>query len=258
MFNSKELFSVVEYSPTVFAKTERTSLHYTLTLFLHHKKEKSLLLLTSPGFQVSLAHETRSIETVIQIVFSDSLLDLFQIQAFRFMDAFLRQLSGCLLFSRAVQIQVKDSIVGLKTNAAFESVLQFLQIMKTLATASGALLLNKELSLPPALLPVAGIINKVRKYVMENYREQIKRSEVARIAGFSDNGFSRFFKQHMGLTFSDYVNTIRVEQASLLLQKSGDTILGVAYSCGFTTPRYFNEIFKRYKGMTPGEFRIKN
>ena len=258
MFNSKELFSVVEYSPTVFAKTERTSLHYALTLFLHHKKEKSLLLLTSPGFRVSIADETRSIETVIQIVFSDFLLDFFHTQAFSFIGKFLQKLTGCLLYSSAVWTQVKDSIVRLKTDSSFESTLQFLQIMKTLAMANDALLLNEKLSVPPGSSQAAIKMQKVKAYVMENYRNPISINEAAGIAGMSPRSFTRFFKQYASLTFVDYVNAIRVEQASRLLLKTDDTVWGVACSCGFSSPGYFSDVFRRYKGMTPGEFRIKN
>jgi AraC-like DNA-binding protein len=48
-----------------------------------------------------------------------------------------------------------------------------------------------------------------------------------------------------------------VSQAELLLLKVEDTITEIAYSCGFSSPCYFNEVFKRYKGVTPGELKAK-
>ena len=254
MINTNELFSVVEFSPTVFAKTKPTDMQYRLTLILR-KEEASLLFLSSPGFRPSFPDATNDIETIIQVVFSDFLLDLFLTNDFAVIGQFLRRLPGNLLFSPAGLMQVKDSIIRLRKERGFESTLLFLNVMKALATANDPTMQKEEEPRLAGLSQAANKINKVKNYVKENYRNRITISEIACIAGFSANSFSRFFKQHTGMNFVDYVNGIRVEAASRLLQKTDDTVLGIAYSCGFNTPCYFDDVFRRHKGMTPGEFR---
>ena len=98
-------------------------------------------------------------------------------------------------------------------------------------------------------------INKVKSYIKENLLTPIKIAEVARTAGVSANNFSHFFKRHTQMNFSDYVNSVRIEEAMQLLCSSDYTIAEIAYLCGFSSPAYFNDVFKQYKEMTPGEFR---
>ena len=106
-------------------------------------------------------------------------------------------------------------------------------------------------------LPVSGKLGKVTKYVEENYRKKIMVKDVARLAGLSEPAFFAFFKKSMGVSFTRYVNEIRIREASRLLCETDDTVAGIAYTTGFNTPYYFNEIFKQKKGMTPGEYRGK-
>jgi len=98
-------------------------------------------------------------------------------------------------------------------------------------------------------------INKVIKYVKENHGRQIKESEVAAIACLSEAAFCRFFKKTTGWRFIDYVNEIRIREASRLLSETKDRVVDIAYTTGFYIPHYFNKIFKRSWGMTPSEFR---
>jgi len=98
-------------------------------------------------------------------------------------------------------------------------------------------------------------IENVKNYVKENFRVPIKIADVARATGVAENNFSRFFKQHTQMNFSDYVNSVRIEEATQLLRTTAETNVEISYICNFSSPAYFNNVFKQYKGMTPGEFR---
>ena len=167
----------------------------------------------------------------------------------------MEQWSGVRLFSSSASVEVKDLVVRLRSGIDFDSTLQFLRVMKMLATREDTIALQEESPSLSGLSQAAGKINKVRNYVMKNFRKRIERAEVAEMVGFSSNGFSRFFKRYTGTSFVDYVNRVRVEEASRLLRITDDTVSGIAYSCGFTTPFYFNNVFKRWKGVAPGKFR---
>lgn len=65
---------------------------------------------------------------------------------------------------------------------------------------------------------------------------------------------SRKFKQKIGLSFSDYVLEKKMKLAKELLQ-AGSTIAAAAEQTGFKDASYFNRVFRKYWGVTPGEMR---
>ena len=127
--------------------------------------------------------------------------------------------------------------------------------MNLLGAAGEELVLKDELQMPAGISQATLKINKVKHWVKENFQRSPRASEAAAIAGFSRPRFSRFFKQYTGMCFKDYLNFIRIEEATRLLHKTDDTVSGIAYSCGFNDPQYFNRVFRRLKGVTPGKTR---
>lgn len=71
--------------------------------------------------------------------------------------------------------------------------------------------------------------------------------------GLSKPYFSRFFKNISGMTFSQYLNIIRLEKAIQLLNHNTEnlSITQIASSCGFDTIRHFNRVFKDFTGLSP-------
>lgn len=79
--------------------------------------------------------------------------------------------------------------------------------------------------------------------------------EAASFIGFCPPYFSKYFKTMSGMTFTQYINRVRVEKAvELLRKKPGIPITEVATTCGFGTIRNFNRVFKAITGYTPKEF----
>ena len=98
-------------------------------------------------------------------------------------------------------------------------------------------------------------ISKVKQYAEEFYGRTIRLKEVSDIVGLSESAFAHFFKRNIGQSFITYLNGVRIEKASLLLQETKELVVEIGYLTGFNTPYYFNDVFKRYMGMTPGEYR---
>ncbi|MDF9798941.1 AraC-like DNA-binding protein [Catalinimonas alkaloidigena] len=96
---------------------------------------------------------------------------------------------------------------------------------------------------------------KVTEYIMLNFQEEISLSEVAQVANMAVTTFCNFFKENFRMTFVEYVNTLRVGYACKLLSESDFHIVEVAYKCGFNNLANFNRQFKKYKKMTPSEYR---
>lgn len=68
------------------------------------------------------------------------------------------------------------------------------------------------------------------------------------------SSLSRNFKSSTGMSYIDYVTKARIEKAKRLLLESNDTIASIATHVGYQ-PSYFNRVFKKRVGKTPGEFR---
>ena len=65
----------------------------------------------------------------------------------------------------------------------------------------------------------------------------------------------RFFSQHTGKSFTEYLIDIRIGKVARLLVDTNKTIAEICYECGYNNMSNFNRIFRRKKGCTPREFR---
>lgn len=95
----------------------------------------------------------------------------------------------------------------------------------------------------------------ILKYVEEHYAERITIDDMASLTYYSRSHFMKFFKQHMGAGFTEYLNDYRLTMAERLLKSSDCSVLEVAEKSGFDNLSYFNRIFKRKYGVSPGKWR---
>lgn len=98
---------------------------------------------------------------------------------------------------------------------------------------------------------------------VENYKNLLNEIEekysfitfkdASRFMGLSQPYFSKFFKSISGMTFSRYLNIIRLEKAIEILNNNEEqlSITEIASACGFDTIRHFNRVFKEFTGLTP-------
>lgn len=91
-------------------------------------------------------------------------------------------------------------------------------------------------------------------FIEEHYHQEISLEDVAKSANICKSECCRFFKKQMGMTIFDYILYIRI-QHSLPLLAGADSITGVAFSVGFSSPSYYSQIFKRYMKCTPMEYK---
>lgn len=88
---------------------------------------------------------------------------------------------------------------------------------------------------------------------IENKYSCITFSDAAALMGLSEPYFSKFFRKISGMTFSQYLNSVKVKHAVELLQdQNADlSITEISARCGFDTIRHFNRVFKTITGMPP-------
>jgi AraC-like DNA-binding protein len=98
-------------------------------------------------------------------------------------------------------------------------------------------------------------LKKVIDYIMKNFDQSITLPEAASNVNMSLTAFCNFFKENYRFTFVEYVNRVRVGHACKLLTEKDRSIVDVAYGSGYNSIANFNKQFKRYKQMTPTEYR---
>ena len=93
----------------------------------------------------------------------------------------------------------------------------------------------------------------VLDYIDLHLESPIAISTLAEICCFSESHFMRFFKTHVGMTCTEYINALRLERAWQLLQSGRYSVIDVAFSSGFHNLSYFYRVFKKKYHMTPKE-----
>lgn len=98
------------------------------------------------------------------------------------------------------------------------------------------------------------VIQKAMAYIQNHFSEDLTREDVADAVFLSSAYFSRFFKQKTGLSFIDYLTTVRMQKAIELLStrmKVGD----IAKKVGYQSRNRFFINFRQYSGYNPTEYR---
>lgn len=91
-------------------------------------------------------------------------------------------------------------------------------------------------------------------YCMEHYTEPISLESVARDLHLSKYYVSHIFKERTSMSFTRFVNSLRVERARELLKKKDMNITEAAYDAGFSSIRTFNRVFLEETGLSPREY----
>ena len=93
------------------------------------------------------------------------------------------------------------------------------------------------------------------QYFNDNYNTEINIEEYAASRGMSVSWFIRNFKQYANTTPMQYIVSIRITNAQVLLETTDYNVTEIGNIVGYDNPLYFSRIFKKQKGMSPSEYR---
>lgn len=79
--------------------------------------------------------------------------------------------------------------------------------------------------------------------------------EVAKRLGISQEHLTRSFKTEQGIPPVRYLTNLRIQAAMNDLLDTEDLIQDIALRTGFSNGNYFSKVFRKYAGMSPGEYR---
>ena len=101
----------------------------------------------------------------------------------------------------------------------------------------------------------SGAVQRCKKYMEENYTEEITLQTLGELTGYSHIHIMRLFKREVGVTPHQWLTEIRINHAKAWLSDGNATLEEIAERCGFSSPSHFKILFKNVTGFTPGAYR---
>lgn len=105
--------------------------------------------------------------------------------------------------------------------------------------------------------PSAVLVERVCRYIDQNYNKNIKLDEMCEMAGFSKYYFSRIFKQNKNINLVDYLTKKRLEKAKEFLKNPKMSVKEISAMTGFRDANYLTAVFKKWENISPTEYRNK-
>lgn len=100
-------------------------------------------------------------------------------------------------------------------------------------------------------------LKQARDILHEQFPLHLSLDTIAREVGVHPVHLAREFRKHYRCTIGEYVRRIRIEYACRKMITSEIPLIEIALTAGFSDQSHFTRIFKRLKGMTPAEYRVK-
>jgi two-component system response regulator YesN len=99
------------------------------------------------------------------------------------------------------------------------------------------------------------LCNRIKSYMLENYADDITLESLSARFYMNPYYLSVFFKRHMGKNFKTYMTEFRLKKAIQLMASSDAMLYEIAEQVGFHNSRQFSELFKKYYGVLPNDYR---
>ena len=209
--------------------------------------EKKLLYYLSKGEST----RTRTVATEIISYREIEIDNIEQLDGYRYTFA---QMSS-LFRQRAIEC-------GVDSESAF--ILANLYLQKIHKCQSGALMYNIYMDM---ILDFATLIKNKRfheypswvrncmDYIISHLHETMTLKELSQVAHFQPAYVSVQFKKICGYSIVDFINQKKIEEAKFLLEESEMSIVEISTILAFSSQSYFTNVFKKYQGCTPKEYK---
>ncbi len=175
-----------------------------------------------------------------------------------------KYIQKALIFSeRGIQItgktlnEVSELMLQMPYLKSLDKMIHFLRIMDLIGRSDSLIPLASKNYMETRFTTENTRIAAIHDYLMRNYRDKIKLSNLSEIINMAEGSLCRFFRQKMGMTIFQYLNKIKVDFACKLLIDTDMNIIDICFDSGFNNLSHFNKQFKKITGLTPKEYRKK-
>ncbi len=108
------------------------------------------------------------------------------------------------------------------------------------------------------VIPSDPMLDRVMQFIEQNIgNSDASVGDMAQAAATSRSGLQRKLKHAMGITPQDLLREARIKHACRLLTNTDRSVAEVAYSSGFSDPKYFSRCFKQSVGLSPTDYRTQ-
>ncbi len=98
-------------------------------------------------------------------------------------------------------------------------------------------------------------IREAKQYIKDHYKDPISLEIVSDYVGFNATYFSSLFKKETNTTFSEYLTSVRMERAKVLLKESNLNVATICEEVGYNDTKHFSKGFAKYTNLKPNEYR---
>ncbi len=99
------------------------------------------------------------------------------------------------------------------------------------------------------------IIKKADIILQKNFHKNISLSTISSQLHINRSYLSRLYKKEKGITITEAITKKRIEEAKKLLLKTDFKVYEIANDVGIEDPAYFSQLFKKYTGYSPKDFK---
>lgn len=101
-------------------------------------------------------------------------------------------------------------------------------------------------------------VTACKNYIFNHLYEEINHDDLATTIGLTPNYVSTLFKKEVGITISEYIQQVKINEAKKLIEYSNTPISEICSLLNFTDQSYFTKVFKKHTGITPKQYREKH
>ncbi|WOO40127.1 AraC family transcriptional regulator [Rubellicoccus peritrichatus] len=182
--------------------------------------------------------------------------DFFKLSELAQIAHLLNEANRGLTFSDTTNASVRRQINKIFNTAPGPiQITRLIELLHTLSEDNERTQLASIIYAEPTKLKKIDRLQRVLNYLEAHWQDPVTLNEAAQIAALHPQSMSRFFQQHLGMTFQEYLVQLRLGRAAKLLLETNRTIADIAFDSGFNNLANFNRHFQKFYNQTPSVYR---
>jgi AraC-like DNA-binding protein len=152
--------------------------------------------------------------------------------------------------------QASEKLKLLSSLSHFNQLIELLRIFQILSSSAEFIQLKERPIANASLFKEQQRMQRIYHFIETNYYTRIDVNKLAQLTHLTTPAFCRYFKKATHLTFTDFLNQYRINQAKKLLLHDKN-VTEACYASGFENLSHFNKTFKKLTGENPSAFKRK-
>jgi AraC-like DNA-binding protein len=133
----------------------------------------------------------------------------------------------------------------------YHAILRLLEVFSQHLTVAAEQIATQQAHAEPPM------VERARQLIEERHVDDLSLDQVAHAVNVSTFHFCKMFKRATGMTFTEYLSTVRIAKAKKLLANPQLRVSEIAFEVGFASLTHFNRMFRRITGQSPTNFRLQ-